>query len=312
MEVEVHSIEELGGQLVEGEAVMMFRLPDDVPFTAASLEASKEADTVFESLTIMYSEEYGGLVIDFSERPTEANLLLAQSTRLPLKANTQPVSADLNILAIVSERGQGPILYVEPTQVVNGKMLAVYISRLRKIPDLNVDSWWVNSWRGALEISILDADDELEDFDSVDYPALVEQFKPRYAHYGMLIADCVYDESDKLVGVLHTVRILSDEPPAALDLDMLQHLPGVTDVHYDGDPMWPELCVSTAGSEVFAYEDPRRFIESVHALGVLIARTAGVHPLFRPDLEYRVYLGDRNTAPKLEHHFDIPSDQPKE
>lgn len=308
MGVEVHSIEELGGKLVEHEHCIVFRLADDVPFTAASMEAASNTETVFGRLTIMYSEEYGGLAIEITEAPTKENLLLALNIQLPLKVELQPSSTDLNILAIINQDGEGPILYIEPTQVVNGKMLGTCIRNLRRLSGLDTESWWVTAGSNALQVSVLDAEHQLEDPDEIDYDELIEVFRPRYKYYGMLIADCLYDENDRLSAVQHSVRILNDEPPSMLDLDILYHLPGVTDVQYDGSEMWPELVVTTAGSEIFAYGDPRKFIESTHALATLIARTAGIHPLFSAGLSYSVFLGNRNTAPKLEHYFNIPSD----
>ena len=310
MGVEVHSIEELGGKLVEHEHYIVFRLADDVPFTAASMEAASNTETVFGRLTIMYSEEYGGLAIEIMGAPTKENLLLALNIQLPLKVELQPSSTDLDILSIVMRRDEGPTLYVEPSQVVNGAMLAACIKRLRELSGLDIGFWWVNSYRGALELSIFDPDDEIEGEFAIEHAALVEHFKPRYAHYGFTFADCVYDENDKLSAVLHTVRILSDDYPEVPNLELLHELPGVIEVAYDPEG-FPELYVVTAGSEIFTYQDPRRFVESLHALGVLIARTVGIDPIYNNHGAYRVYLGDRNTAPKIEQSFDILSDQPK-
>jgi hypothetical protein len=305
--VEVHSLVQLNAKKLDNED-LMYLLPSDLPFTAATVEATLAQlfRAGFGEACIYYDAEYNGLVVCLCAAATAENTARATGLRVSLRSDVQPSRSNLDVLSIDCGRAF-PQIVMEPDQVLTSNMFNDVIDRFGGSLAYRRDSWSASVSQGAFVLEHLDDEEYTQSKDEkqresvISYEDMALRVVAKYLYSGHISAWCTFD-GDRPAMVNHHIRIMSPIPPNHLDLGVLSRMPGVVAVDAeDGN-----ICVHTQGSILRTYRDPRRFLAEVHAFGVRLAKLLSIFPII--ETEYEINLGG---PARLAQLFAVPSDQPK-
>ncbi len=317
---EVYSIADLGGKLVTDESCPAFLMPLDMPFTAASVTATIEelTDEELDDVSIRYSGENNGLIVRFGYETSPEVLERAANIKTSLRADGKVTSEALEVLSLDCT-SKYPQLVIEPLQVLTGAMFIDLIDRFTGKLAKRREDWTASVGWGAFLLEHLDDedcgyDDDLDEDDqedlrdtAIDYSAMALRVVAKYPYCGIITASCGYNEEDQLASVHHMIRVISPIEPHEFDLSRVKLVAGVVNVEVD---QFNQVHVETAGSELFTFGDPRKFIFAVHALSVELAKALNIFPVVgMPKYSITLDYGSALQTIELSHHFDILSDR---
>lgn len=307
MGVEVHSLAQLNGKMLENED-LIYLLPSDLPFTAATAEVTltQFSRAGFADACVYYDGEYGSLAVWLGVPATAENIARANRLSLALRSAVQPSRSTLDILSLDCSK-PFPQIVMEPDQVLTADMFNDVVDRFDGNLAYRRDAWSASVTQGAFVLEHLEdeeyerSEDEKQRKSVIGYEDMALRVVAKYLYSGHISAWCTFD-GDRPAMVNHHIRIMSPIAPTYLDLGSVRSMPDVTDADVqDGD-----ICIHTEGRILRTYQDPRLFLAEVHAAGVRFAKSLSIFPLI--DHEYEVNLGG---PAKLVQLFDVPSDQPK-